>query len=107
MIKINKQLQRPDGGTVSAGSIVDYSTRMLGSTMQVVYYLKHYFSQTAIDEGKPTIPAVTNFNYKIVKNCTEQEWEELNLDAGAGPRVQDWLKEILDELIGAGNTEII
>jgi hypothetical protein len=107
MIKINKQLDRPDGGKVSAGSIVDYSTRMLGETMQVVYYLKHYFSQTAIDDGKQTIPGVTNFAYKQVKNCTEAEWSELNLDAGAGPRVQDWLKEILDELIGAGNTEII
>jgi hypothetical protein len=107
MIKINKQLQRPDGGTVSAGSIVDYTTRMLGESMQVVYYLKHYFSQSAIDDGKPTIPGVTNFGYKQVKNCTVAEWTELNLDAGAGPRVQDWLVEILDELIGAGNIEII
>jgi hypothetical protein len=107
MIKINKQLQRPDGGTVSSGSIVDYTTRMLGESMQVVYYLKHYFSQAAIDDGKPTIPGVTNFGYNQVKTCTETEWTELNLDAGAGPRVQDWLKEIIDANIGNGNTEII
>jgi len=107
MIKINKQLQRPDGENVSAGSIVDYTTRMVGESMTVIYFIKLYFSQSAMENGKLTVPAVDNFGYKIVKNCTEQEWLDMNTLPNAGLLVQDWLQDIIDELIGVGNTEII
>ena len=107
MIKINKQLQRPDKGTLSSGSIIDYNARFIGETMQVVYDLTHWFNELARteEEWKP-VASITNFKYKQVKQCSEAEWNELN-NAGSPTLVQDWLKEIIDSKIGEGYTEII
>ena len=108
MIKINKQLQRPDGGTVSSGSIIDYNSKFIGKTKQVVYFLKHYFSESAIENGKRAIPAITNFAYRQVKECSDAEWIELNMGPDpSGVLVQLWLQEIIDSKIGEGFTEII
>jgi len=108
MIQINKELNRPDGGTVAAGSLLDYQTRMIGEKKQVVFYLSLFVSQAAKDEGKDTIPAVNEFKYVQSKDCTEQEWTDLTEGSGSsGALVQDWLKEIIDELIGAGNTQLV
>lgn len=106
MIKINKQLTRPDGGSVSSGSLVKYVPRFIKDELTVSYTIQHYFSQTALDSGKPTIPGVTDFKYKLIKVCTQSEYDLLN-DSGAPLLVEDWLKDLIDDLIGVGNTEII
>jgi hypothetical protein len=106
MIKITKKLNRPDGGTVSAGSVLDYSTTFPKDAKVVFYSISLYFNQLALDEKKPTIPAVTEFDYKMVKECTDAEWSKLN-DAGSNDLVQLWLKEMLDLKLGLGNTEIV
>lgn len=106
MIKINKQLQRPDGGTVSSGSLLDYNTRFIGNGKIISYDLTLYFSQSALDSGKKKVPSVVNFKYRINKHCTEAEWLKLN-DAGSADLVQEWLKDLIDIEIGQGFTEIV
>jgi len=107
MIKIKKQLQRPDGGTVTSGSIIDYNSKFVGSNKTVNYFLTHYVNQAAIDSGKDKIHAVTNFIYVQKKVCTDEEWIALNTHPNAGMQTQIWLQEIIDAAIGSGNTEII
>jgi len=110
MIKINKQLQRPDKGTLSAGSIIDYNARFIGETMQVVYDLTHWFNElakdTAKEDGWLPVAGITNFSYKLVKDCTPEEWAKLN-DVGSAQLVQEWLQELIDSKIGEGYTELI
>jgi hypothetical protein len=108
MIKINKQLQRPDGGTVSSGSIIDYNSRFIGKGMIISFDLMHHFSESALEDGKPLIPEIKNFAYRLNKECTEEEWAKVMIgEEPAGPLVQLWLQELIDEKIGEGNTEII
>ncbi len=110
MIKINKQLQRPDKGTLSAGSILDYNTNFIGEGKIVRYNLTHWFNEiakeTSKEDGWLPVQAITNFKYIQIKECTDEEWDSLN-DAGSAVMVQDWLKEIIDAEIGEGYTEII
>ena len=107
MIKINKQLQRPDKGTLAAGSIIDFTTIFPTGTLLVRYNLTHWFNQLAKDEdGWFPVAGVTNFSYILIKECTEEEYAQLN-DAGSADLVQLWLKELIDAKIGAGNTELI
>lgn len=107
MIKINKQLQRPDKGTLSSGSIIDYNTKFIGESMTVIYMLTHWFNELArTEEGWLPVAGITNFSYRQTKVCTPEEWALLD-DAGATALVQDWLKEIIDSKIGVGNTEIV
>jgi hypothetical protein len=108
MIKINKQLQRPDGGNVSTGSIIDYNSRFIGKGRIVSFDLMHHFSESALNEGKQLIPSITNFIYRLNKECTIEEWTELMIGADAsGDLVQNWLKKLIDVKIGSGYTEII
>lgn len=108
MIKINKKLNRPDGGTVAAGSIIDYNSRFIGKGMIISFQLMHHFSEAALEDGKPLIAKITNFAYRLNKECSEEEWAELMTGSEAsGILVETWLKEMIDALIGAGNTEII
>ena len=106
MIQINKQLNRPDGGVVAPGSLIKFEPKFNKDALTVTYFLTHYVSQTAIDEGKKPIPGVEDFKYQIQKQCDVDEYLKLN-DAGAADLVEEWLKEIIDGLIGAGNTEIV
>ena len=106
MIQINKELQRPDGGNVKAGSIVDYNARFLSDVTTIVYDLKLYFNQKAIDEKKLPVPKVDNLKFRITKKCTEEQWKKLN-ESGSVDLVQSWLKELIDQEIGKGFTEIV
>lgn len=106
MIKITKQLTRPDGGNVSANSILDYNAKFVGNKKAVIFKLSLYFSQAALDSGKPPVRAVTNFFMKETKICTEAEWAKLN-EAGSHDLVQVWLKDLIDLKIGLGFTEIV
>jgi len=107
MIQINKQLQRPDKGTLSAGSIIDFTTIFPTGTLSVRYNLTHWFNQLAKDEdGWLPVAEITNFSYILIKECTIAEYDKLN-DAGSADLVQLWLKELIDSKIGAGNTEIV
>ena len=91
----------------SAGTIGSYDSTTFPKDSRVIFYrLSLYFNQLALDENKPTIPAVTEFDYKIVKECTDKEWSKLN-DAGSNDLVQLWLKEMLDLKLGQGNTKIV
>lgn len=109
-IKINKQLTRPDKGTLSAGSIIDFQTRFISDDLTVVFMLTHWFNQlakdTAKEEGWKPVAEIKNFSYKLPRKCTEEEWLKLN-DAGSADMVEGWLKDIIDSKIGDGNTEII
>ena len=107
MIKINKQLQRPDGGTVSAGSIIDYNSKFIGKGMIISFQLMHHFSESAIEGGKPLIPSITNFKYRLNKECTAEQWSEIFTQPDAGIYVETILKDLIDEKIGAGFTEIV
>lgn len=107
MIKINKQLQRPDGGTVSSGSIIDYNSRFIGKGMIISFDLMHHFSKVALEADKPLIPSITNFPYKLNKECTIEEWSDIFTKPDAGIYVETLLKDLIDEKIGEGNTEII
>jgi hypothetical protein len=110
MIQINKQLQRPDKGTLSSGSIIDYTAQFIGSKKTIRFNLTHWFNliakDTAAEDGWLPVAGITNFKYIQLRECTDAEWDSLD-DAGSAVMVQDWLKEIIDSKIGAGNTEII
>lgn len=107
MIQINKQLQRPDKGTLSSGSIIDYTTQFLGENKIVRFNLIHWFNELArTEEGWLPVAKITNFDYTLFKNCTDAEWDSLN-DAGSAVMVQEWLQELIDEKIGVGSTEIV
>jgi len=107
MIVINKQLQRPDKGMVSTGSIINYTARFLEENLTVVFDLTHWFSEAAKTEGGwLPINRITNFSYIQMKECTAEEWALLD-DAGSVALVEGWLKEIIDEKIGTGFTEIV
>jgi hypothetical protein len=107
MIKIDKQLQRPDKGTLASGSIIDFTTIFPTGTLKVRYNLTHWFSEAAKSEGTwLPVAGVTNFPYVLIKECTEEEYAQLN-DAGSADLVEVWLQELIDEKIGAGYTEII
>ncbi len=109
-IKINKQLTRPDKGTLSAGSIIDFQTRFVTTELTVVFTLTHWFNQLAKDEAKTEgwkpVQGVNNFKYKIARVCSMEEWVKLD-EAGAVELVESWLKSILDGELGDGYTEII
>lgn len=111
MIQINKQLQRPDKGTLSSGSIIDYATQFIGGDDNVIRFnLRHWFNQLAKDthkeEGWRPVKKVNNFAYVQIKRCTDAEWESLN-NEGSAVMVQEWLKELIDVELGDGFTEII
>jgi len=110
-IKINKQLNRPDGGEIAAGSIVDFNQKTNATeedTGIVFFLIKHYISQAAIADGKETIPVITEFKYTLSKVCTTEEWSQLLMGENqTSVLLHDWLKEIIDSKIGLGNTEII
>jgi len=107
MIKINKQLQRPDKGTLSAGSIIDYNAKFIGETKTVAYFLTHWFNELArTEEGWKPIAGIINFKYIQSKQCTDEEWALLD-ESGAAVLVQDWLVAIIDAEIGNGYTEIV
>ncbi len=107
MIKINKELQRPDGGNVAAGSILDYNTKFIGKGKMTMFTVFLYYSREALDDGKVTVPSITDFKFRLTKKCSDQEWIDVMTKANAGELTQGWLKDLVDAKIGLGNTEII
>lgn len=108
-IKINKALNRPDGGVVSAGSIaICNNPQQLVTSKQVVFLTNFYITQTAFDNGKTSIPQLDKFpSMKLIKQCSEEEWTQLEVNAGAGELIATFMQECIDEAIGGGSTEII
>lgn len=110
MIQINKQLQRPDKGMVSPGSLIYYTAQFIEEKKTIRFNLTHWFSlsakETAADDGWQPIQKVKDFSYIQFKECTEEEWDALD-ESGSAALVKDWLKQIIESQIGAGNTEII
>ena len=109
MIKINKQLKRPDTGPLASGSILAYKIATVEGKQKINYFLTLYYNQAAYDSD-PRPPAVTgidDFIFTQVKNCTDAEWAQLNDDAGSGLLIETWLKEIIEAIIGVGTCELI
>lgn len=110
MIKINKQLQRPDKGMLAAGSILDAKTRFIPNDLTVVWNLTHWFNELAKETAKEDVwfpvVGVNNFGYIQSKICTPEEWAMLD-EAGTPELLEGWLQKIIDKAIGEGNTEII
>jgi len=106
MIKITKQLQRPDGGTVASGSLIKFNPLFNKDSLSVRYNMTHYFSQSALDSKKKPVPGVTNFPYVLIKMCTPDEYLKLEL-ADAPTLVEQWLADEIGGKIGVGNTVII
>ncbi len=109
IVKITKQLDRPDGGKVASGSIaVCNSPRQVVNEKAVVFIIAFFINQTAIDSGKTNIPQLVKFpTMKLVKMCSDDEWTELSDDAGAGALVGKFMKECIDAAIGDGFAELI
>lgn len=105
MIEITKQLMRPDGGKIAANSILIVS-HLLNPDKTINYRLRHYISQSAIDQGKKPIPEASNLSYKQKKVCTNQEWEDLN-SGNSQEKVLLMLKPILESEVGKGNVKIL
>ena len=107
MIKINKALERPDKGTVPSGSIIDYKVIRNDESKQLRYNLTHWLSEEAKEEEKwMPIAKVNNFAYIMVKECTDEEYAQLN-EAGSFELEKEWLTEMIDSKLGAGKTEKI
>lgn len=108
-VKINKALNRPDGGSVSSGSLaVCNNPQQLVNSMQVVFLTNFFITETAYQNGKTPIPQLDKFpSMKLIKQCSEEEWADLNDSAGAGALVGLFMQECIDAIIGGGSTEII
>lgn len=107
MIQINKQLQRPDKGTLASGSLINYTAKFLQDDLTIVYDLTHWFNQAAKDDPQwLPVAKITNFEYRLSRVCTAEEWALLD-DSGAPLQVEEWLEEIIDGKIGDGFTEIV
>ena len=109
-IQINKQLNRPDKGVLAAGSIITYTSKENDDAKIVRYKLTHWYDQSAKDapkeDGWLPVAEITNFSYDIIKECTDEEYAQLDA-AGSKQLKCDWLQEIIDSKIGANYTEII
>lgn len=109
-IKINKQLQRPDKGPLSPGSIIDFTPILPVGTQKIRYNLIHWFDELtkeeATEKGWFPIESITNFKYILIKECTDEEFAKLK-EANADILIEQWLKELIDLQIGDGNTEMI
>jgi len=105
MIKITKQLQRVDGGTVTANSILCYKAVLTPETKTIQYILSLFFSQAKKDEGCPQL-SVTDFANGLSKVCSGADWDLLN-DAGGLDQIETWLLEEIIAIIGVGNAVIL
>lgn len=108
MVKINKELNRTDGGIIASGSVVAFDIIEDGQSKTVFFRIRHYVSEELKIAGKTTIYEITEFSYKnMQKQCTTEEWTTLTESAGSAALLQDWVKAIIDSEIGSGFTEII
>jgi len=114
-LKINKKLNRPDGGVISAGSVAKSIAVFNEDTMEVNFPLYLYVSENALNNNKKPIPSCVEFSSRLtsgkselvrmVKKCSEDEWLEVNTGGQAGQLTNEWFKNCIDEIIGAGYTE--
>ena len=108
-VKITKQLDRPDGGKVASGCIaVCNNEQKIENQKAVVFITSFYLNETSYEGGKKSIPELDKFkSHKLIKMCSDEEWESLNDDAGSGLLVGTFMKECIDLEIGLGFTELI
>lgn len=109
IVKINKQLDRPDGGKVASGSIaVCNEPRQVINKKTVVFLMPIFLNQTAIDNKKSHIPALVLFPiFKLIYKCTDEEWAELIDDSSAGAYMGLLMEKAIAAQIGDGFTELI
>jgi len=67
-LKINEELNTPDGGVVASGSLVKFSTIFPEKGYNVDYNLSIYRSETDYDNGMSKIRRINEFpnNYNLV-----------------------------------------
>ena len=107
-IKITKELNRPDLGTIAPNSIANSNAVMREESLTVAFPMRLFTSQAAQDAKAPNVPGCTEFpNFRLFKVCTQAEWDAMNDDAGAGALVVGWFQDAIDNAIGLGNTEIV
>jgi hypothetical protein len=98
MITINKTLERPDKGTVPSGSVIDYKVIRNDENKTLRYNITHWLSEEAKGEGWKPIASVKDFPYKLIKECTEDEYLKLN-EAGSFELEKQWLEDIINSII--------
>jgi len=113
-IIITKQLNRPDGGKITGGSIATSNVQFDEDNKTVKFPLYLFITQTAKDDGKDVVPACVEFSNRspsksiplltMRKECTDAEWEAVNVDANAGALTTQWMQDCIDEIIGDGFT---
>ncbi len=107
-VEITKQLDRPDGGVVASGSIADSNPVFIESEKAIKFPTKLMLNQQAIDDGKQPVPSINEFKFnKLVKMCSDSEWDAVNDDSGAGLLVTQFYQEVIAEHIGDGFTNLI
>ncbi len=107
-LKINKQLNRPDGQKIPAGSIAESNPIFVESEKAIKFPTKLMFNQDSIDNKKTPIPCIVEFKFnRLVKQCTDDEWTKVNDDANAGLLVSQFYQECIDDMGMKGSTEII
>ena len=102
-IKINKQLNRPDGGFIESGSLVSFKSKLkVGNKRILWYYLSHYINHQAINLGKQPITSIEEFNYKIPIEITEEQESSLDNESFKS----ELLKKHIESIIGVGYVNI-
>ena len=106
MLKINKQLNRPDGGKINSGSIITFDPIPRTNDGDVVFSMKHYVSETTLNNSKKPIHKIDEFDYTIKRPTTPDEFASLN-NAGAVDLMTGWLVTELESKLGVGTIETI
>lgn len=99
-LKINTTLNTKDGLVVPSGSLLGFNTIIPDNKGEIHYNPLLYISEQARNEGKATVQAELNFAF--VKTPTQAEWDNFNPLS-----VNEFYKEYVETLVGAGNVEII
>lgn len=111
MIQIDKQLIRLDKGPLKAGSLIEFKPTFIADKKIIRYNLTHWVNELARKTAKEDkwfpVMGVKNFDYILIKECTDEEWSDYNTKPDSGALVEGWLKQIIDSKIGDGNTVII
>jgi hypothetical protein len=107
-IKVSKELNRLDLGIILADSILECNPIIMEDTKQIMFPIKLYVSQSAMDSKVSLVGGCQEFKQmRLHKSCSDTEWNALNEDAGSRDLVCGWFKTAIDDAIGLGFTEII
>jgi len=101
-LQINTGLTTTDGGSVSSGAYVIFTTRFPHRGLQYSVELLIYRSLAALDAGLQPIKVIEIPEYFYTKVLTEQSFASLTPIV-----VHNDVKKFLEDYVGEGNIEII